>query len=295
MDNQDIAVPAIPALPATEEDFGAAPPKRKHRAKALTPKQAVTKFWNRGIFIAFHDPRESRPDAAENDYGVGDGDKPKYIVRCKCNPVCKTSFDSWDAYAYSRHFNYKKHMKWEAMRHELGWDEGEAYRDFVKFIELTLDDSDVEDEDPMEDRAVKRARRALDENTIDAIIRVESKMKDPSSSKLKAGFKPEERRKQEMHYMQLWKEARAELRSMRQELAGETDEEVIEEIKRDMVGLQKRKNELAKFLGLEVDVPEAPVIHVPPHEAEGVAMATEIPHETEGVAMAMDPKLEMDV
>lgn len=120
-------------------------------------------------------------------------------------------------------------------------------------------------------------------------------MKDPSSSKLKAGFKPEERRKQEMHYMQLWKEARAELRSMRQELAGETDEEVIEEIKRDMVGLQKRKNELAKFLGLEVDVPEAPVIHVPPHEAEGVAMATEIPHETEGVAMAMDPKLEMDV
>lgn len=135
MDNQDIVVPA---LPATDEDLGG-DSKRKHRAKALTPKQAVTKFWNRGIFIAFHDPRENRPDAAANDFGVGDGDdKPKYIVRCKCNPVCKTSFDAWDAYAYNRHFNYKKHMKWEAMRHELGWDEGEAYRDFVKVRETLL-------------------------------------------------------------------------------------------------------------------------------------------------------------
>ena len=100
---------------------------------------------------------------------------------------------------------------------------------------------------------MKRARRNLDENTIDAIIRVEAKMRDPSSSSstLKAGFKPEERRKQEMHYLQLWKEARAELRAMRQELVGETDGEVIEEVKRDMIGLKKRKDELAKFLGIE--------------------------------------------
>lgn len=54
-----------------------------------------------------------------------------------------------------------------------------------------------------------------------------------------------------MHYLQLWKEARAELRTMRQELVGETDVEVIEEVKRDMIGLKKRKDELAKFLGIE--------------------------------------------
>ena len=54
-----------------------------------------------------------------------------------------------------------------------------------------------------------------------------------------------------MHYLQLWKEARAELRAMRQELVGETDGEVIEEVKRDMIGLKKRKDELAKFLGIE--------------------------------------------
>lgn len=56
--------------------------------------------------------------------------------------------------------------------------------------------------------------------------------------------------------MQLWKEARAELRSMRQELMGETDEDAIEDIRRDMAGLQKKKNELAKFLGIEADAPE---------------------------------------
>jgi hypothetical protein len=147
MDDQDIVVPAIPA---NEDDYtdinhnhinNTTDEKRKHRAKALTPKQAVTKFWNRGIFIAFHDPRESRPDAAVHDFGLdpeGSGGKPKYIVRCKCNPVCKTSFDGWDAYAYNRHFNYKKHRKWEGMRAELGWDEGEAYRDFVKVSEVYL-------------------------------------------------------------------------------------------------------------------------------------------------------------
>ena len=99
--------------------------------RPLTPKQAVTKFWNRGIFIAFHDPRETRPDAAQC-IDINAENKPKYIVRCRCNPTCKTSFDGWDAYAYNRHFSYKKHLKWENARHDLGWDEGEAYRDFVK-------------------------------------------------------------------------------------------------------------------------------------------------------------------
>ena len=123
----------------------------------------------------------------------------------------------------------------------------------VQFIEVTLDDSDAEDEEPADpQRAVKRARRNLDENTIDAIIRVEAKMRDPSSStSLKSGFKPEERRRQEMHYLQLWKETRAELRSMRKELVGETDPEVIEEVMSDMAGLKKKKDDLAKFLGIE--------------------------------------------
>ena len=79
-------------------------------------------------------------------------------------------------------------------------------------------------------------------------------MRDPSSSiSLKKGFKPDERRRQEMHYLQLWKEARAELRGMRQELANETEEEVAEELRKDMAGLKKRKDELAKFLGIEED------------------------------------------
>lgn len=79
-------------------------------------------------------------------------------------------------------------------------------------------------------------------------------MRDPnSSSKLKAGFQPGERRKQEAHYMKLWKEARAELRNMRAELMNETDEDAIEDIRRDMVGLMKKKSDLARFLGIETD------------------------------------------
>eukprot|EP00804_Cyclotella_cryptica_P030741 CCRYP_009159-RA/>CCRYP_009159-RA protein AED:0.00 eAED:0.00 QI:200/1/1/1/1/1/2/400/339 len=287
-EEEEVVVPAIPATdeeePTTEpiitDPAPSAHPKRKHRAKPLTPKQAVTKFWNRGIFIAYQDPTTS--DGTNKDVKA-DGEptgtststtnnKPKYIARCKCNPVCKTSFAGWDAYAYNRHFSYKKHTKWEEMRHDLGWDESEAYRDFVHFIELTLDDSDVEDDEDDDDihnpyegggdprersRAVKRARRNLDENTIDAIIRVEQKMRDPGGTALKSGFKPEERRRQELHYLNLWKEARAELRVMRQELAAETDEEVVEELKRDILGLKKRKEEFAKFLG--IDCGEAPM------------------------------------
>ena len=122
-----------------------------------------------------------------------------------------------------------------------------------QFIELTLDDTDDEDDDEEENRAVKRARRNLDENTIDAIIRVEAKMRDPNSgaSLGKSGYKPEERRRQEAHYLNLWKEARRELRSMRVELEGEEDEEVRAELEGDIMGLKKRKEEYGKFLGIE--------------------------------------------
>lgn len=255
-----VAIPATddeePTVEAIIAEAAPAPPKRKHRAKPLTAKQAVTKFWNRGIFIAYQDPTpvdENKDAKSEGEPATADNHKPKYIARCKCNPVCKTSFAGWDAYAYNRHFSYKKHTKWEEMRSDLGWDESDAYRDFVNFMELTIDDSDVEDEeDPHEmNRAVKRARRNLDENTIDAIIRVEQKLRDPAGTALKSGFKPDERRKQELHYLNLWKETRAELRVMRQELAAETDAEVIEELKRDIVGLKKRKEEFAKFLGID--------------------------------------------
>jgi hypothetical protein len=133
MDPEEALAEAVPADEdeAALAEAAAAAPKRKHRAKSLSPKQAVTKFWNRGIFIA-------TAPVSEEELAADPDAKPKYIVRCRCNPVCKTSFASWDAYAYNRHFMYKKHMKWEGMRGELGWDEAEAYRDFVKVSEWEM-------------------------------------------------------------------------------------------------------------------------------------------------------------
>ena len=105
--------------------------KRIHRAKALTPKQAVTKFWSRGIYVI---PNEDLDiDASLTNEEV---QSSRYILRCKCSPGCKTSFASWDAYAYNRHFTYKKHVKWEQNRLGLGWDESEAYQEFVKVCPL---------------------------------------------------------------------------------------------------------------------------------------------------------------
>lgn len=127
----EIIVPSLPSVDEIEHAVNAAveemteKPKRIHRAKPLTPKQAVTKFWNRGIYVIFNE------DLDVDSNPAGDR-KSKYIVRCRCSPACKTSFASWDSYAYNRHFSYKKHVKWEGMRKELGWDESEAYREFVK-------------------------------------------------------------------------------------------------------------------------------------------------------------------
>ena len=116
------AIPEVAAHVVTEP-----PKKRAHRAKPLTPKQAVTKFWSRGIYVIPNEDLDIDVSAASEEVR-----KSKFIIRCRCAPTCKTSFAGWDAYAYNRHFTYKKHLRWEGMRKELGWDESEAYREFVK-------------------------------------------------------------------------------------------------------------------------------------------------------------------
>lgn len=234
--------------------------KRAHRARALTPKQAMTKFWSRGIYVI---PNEDLDiDANETSDEVRG---TKYIIRCRCAPTCKTSFAGWDAYAYNRHFTYKKHVKWEGMKRELGWDESEAYREFVrvsscfiylnclgtnaltglyvfiitKFMEMTLEDGDDDEgeEYAEEQRPKKRGRKPKNAT---------SKVK-----KSKGLSRSEERRQQEMHYMNLWREARAELKVMRQQLKVETIQESVDELNADIAGLRRKKDEWAKFLGIE--------------------------------------------
>lgn len=56
----------------------------------------------------------------------------------------------------------------------------------------------------------------------------------------------------EQHWMAMWLDARIELKKLRENLKGETDEKVKDELKRDIDGLKKKKDEWAKLLGMKV-------------------------------------------
>jgi uncharacterized protein HemX len=107
---------------------------------------------------------------------------------------------------------------------------------------MTLEDDDVDEEFEIEDEPPKkkrgRPRKSSNKNT--AI-----------KPKHKANSRAEERRQQEAHYMSLWREARAELKVMRQQLKVETIQESIDELHTDIAGLKRKKDEWSKFLGIE--------------------------------------------
>ena len=60
----------------------------------------------------------------------------------------------------------------------------------------------------------------------------------------------EEVQKQEKHWMEMWKDAKVELRKLRDELRLETDESVRAELINDINCLKGKKDEWAKLLGL---------------------------------------------
>lgn len=103
----------------------------------------------------------------------------------------------------------------------------------VQFIEMTLDDGDDEEEEPPKKRGRKPKNPQMPKKTKPAKI-----------------SRAEERRQKEAHYMNLWREARAELKVMRQQLKDETLQESIDELNVDIAGLKKKKDEWAKFLGI---------------------------------------------
>jgi FtsZ-interacting cell division protein YlmF len=109
----------------------------------------------------------------------------------------------------------------------------------AQFIEMTLDDDDEEEE--YEEPPKKRGRKP--KNHASAPL--------PKLKKSKGISRSEERRQQEMHYMNLWREARAELKVMRQQLKVETIQESIDELNVDIAGLKRKKDEWAKLLGIQ--------------------------------------------
>lgn len=64
----------------------------------------------------------------------------------------------------------------------------------------------------------------------------------------------DEVRNQEKHWMNMWKDAKDELKKLRDELRLETDEDVRAELLRDIDGLKNKKDDWAKLLGLNESV-----------------------------------------
>ena len=137
-------------------------------------------------------------------------------LRCSCN---HKPCDKWDAYGYTRHFSFKCHKKYEEER---------------------LDDTEIQ--------RLKDAR--------DTYLRVHPQIPEQSirkKRKMRDGEKilsVEELRVQERHWMEMWKDAKNELKGLREDLKNEVDEDVRAELMSDIEGLKKRKGDWAKLLGL---------------------------------------------
>jgi len=138
------------------------------------------------------------------------------VLRCSCNHKAR---DNWDAHGYTRHFAFKCHVKYEAER---------------------LDDAEIAR--LMEAKATYMRMNPIVEETS---IRVKRKMEVGEKE-----LSVEELRVQERHWMVMWKDAKNELKQMRQDLKVEVDEEVRGELIADIEGLKRMKGDWAKLLGL---------------------------------------------
>ncbi|EED89034.1 predicted protein [Thalassiosira pseudonana CCMP1335] len=200
---------------------------KRPRAKPLTHKQALIKFWSRGIVL----------DA--------DGS-----IKCSCSPCCKPQ--SWDSYAYTRHFQYKKHQKWEAER-EAGWEDL-AYANFLKQVEA-VDDEGLDEETIAAAMASGAAakkkkktsnsnKRSLTSDTLPAALMAEKRLRMNANSEMR------EKREIEEHNMRQWKEARQELKRAREELRETVDGIEMQELEADIRNLMERKARFARALGM---------------------------------------------
>ncbi len=73
----------------------------------------------------------------------------------------------------------------------------------------------------------------------------------PSSAKETKKQMSVESMTQERHWMAMWKDAKAELKKLREEIKDELDDEVKAELKSDIDSLRKKKDEWAVLLGMK--------------------------------------------
>ncbi|KAL3758000.1 hypothetical protein ACHAWU_001392 [Discostella pseudostelligera] len=244
---------------------------RRNKKCPLTPHEALT-FFHRGIYIDVDPTNVAAANAANSSTssttlgeansnsvvgesgGIIDGTPSSTsgiatvavagssgeglfsagIIRCSCNhkPTYK-----WDAYGYSRHFEFKCHLKYEEER----LDEAEATRlkeskeNYLRMYPL-ISESGLA-------LLSSRKKRKFHED-------VEGGGGVGTAGTAEKMLTGEELRIQERHWMEMWKEAKNELKQLREDLKQETDEEVRKELLLDIEGWKKRKGDWAKLLGL---------------------------------------------
>lgn len=164
-------------------------------------------------------PREAVEAFAQRGIYV---DSKTGSVRCSCNH--KPSH-KWDLYGYTRHFTFKCHKKYE----ESAMNDDEVKR-LVDAKEMYFKMFPV----VSETNVLRKRKRAF--------------------LKGEVNLTTDEVRNQEKHWMNMWKDAKDELKKLRDELRLETDEDVRAELLRDIDGLKNKKDDWAKLLGLNESV-----------------------------------------
>ena len=186
-------------------------PKRRNKKLPLTPHEAVTQYWDRGIYT----------DNVTGDTVIGE-------LRCSCNHKC---CDKWDAYGYSRHFTFKCHLKYmEKHLDEVEMTRLKVARDTFLSINPGGDNNDI--------HHVRKRHRKIGGGT---------------GGEQPAPMTVEECRIQEIHWMEMWKDANAQLKQLRAEIKNEVDDVVRAEMLIDIEGLKKRKGDMANLLGMTND------------------------------------------
>ena len=107
-----------------------------------------------------------------------------------------------------------------------------------------------------EKRIVKRKRAYSKVDVADA-VQEDHMQSELAREKLRCMQKEEERKEKEearkeiQHYWEEWNHIQSNIRTLRGELKNETDEDIRADLKQDIEGLIKRKDEVAKHLGLK--------------------------------------------
>lgn len=149
-------------------------------------------------------------------------------VRCSCN---RKSCDGWASYSFTRHFGLECHTKYEEERLT---DMEKARLREARLMYIRKNPVVLEESVPPHIPGTRRRRKK----------KGDKKEKEKPLTVC-------EKRVQERHWMEMWRDAKNELRQLRQDLKEEEDPEVRAELVADIDGLRKRKRDWGSLLGLE--------------------------------------------